>query len=151
MNTYLFSFEKLEVWQLARQLAGSIYKKTQLFPTEEKYSLVSQLRRSAISVCANIAEGTTRVTAKDQAHFTTVAFSSLMEVFNHLIISSDLGYISENELAEYRQKIQPLTVKLTNLKTSQVKRIGKLGLFWLMIAAPHIIKPLIPLQLLNNI
>jgi|CXWL01.1.fsa_nt_gi four helix bundle protein len=151
MNTYQFSFEKLEVWQLARQLAGSIYKKTQSFPSEEKYSLVSQLRRSAVSVCANIAEGTTRATARDQAHFTTIAFSSLMEVFNHLIISSDLGYINENELADYRQKIQPLTVKLTNLKASQVKRISKLGFFWLMFAAPQLIKPLVPLQLLNNI
>jgi len=146
MNTYQFSFEKLEVWQLARQLAGSIYKKTQSFPSEEKYSLVSQLRRAAVSVSANIAEGTTRTTARDQAHFTTIAFSSLMEVFNHLIISSDLGYSNENELAEYRQKIQLLSVKLTNLKASQVKRISKLGLLWLMIIVPQIVKPLTPLQ-----
>ena len=146
MNTYQFSFEKLEVWQLARQLAGSIYKKTQSFPSEEKYSLVSQLRRAAVSVSANIAEGTTRTTARDQAHFTTIAFSSLMEVFNHLIISSDLGYSNENELAEYRQKIQLLSVKLTNLKASQVKRISKLGLLWLMIIVPQIVRPLIPLQ-----
>jgi four helix bundle protein len=125
MNTYQFSFEKLEVWQLARMIAADIYKKTQSFPIEEKYSLTSQIRRSIVSVSANIAEVTTRVTAKDQAHFSTVAFSSLMEFFNHLIIASDLGYMNENELTAYRQRIQLLSVKLSNLKASQLKRIGK--------------------------
>ena len=146
MSTYQFSFEKLEVWQLARKLAADIYKRTASFPGEEKYSLTSQIRRSAVSVSANIAEGTTRSTAKDQAYFTTISFSSLMELFNHLIIASDLGYISEGELAEYRQKIQPLSVKLSNLKASQIKRIGKLGLLWLMIFVPQTIQPLTPLH-----
>ncbi len=125
MNTYQFSFEKLEVWQMARMLATDIYKRTQSFPAEEKYSLTSQIRRSALSVAANIAEGTTRITAKDQAHFTTIAFSSLMELFSHVIIASDLGYIKEDELNYHKQKIQPLSIKLSNLKASQVKRIGK--------------------------
>ena len=124
MIPYQFSFEKLDVWQMARKLAGEVYKKTQTFPVEEKYSLTSQIRRAAVSVSANIAEGTTRQTARDQAHFTTIAFSSLMELFNHLIIASDLGYMKEEELAEYRKTIQPLSVKLSNLKASQVKRIG---------------------------
>lgn len=125
MDTYQFSFEKLEVWQLARKLATAIYKTTQSFPPEEKYSLVSQMRRSAVSVCANIAEGTTRQTAKDQAYFTTISFSSLMELFNHMIIASDLGFISNEELVIYRQQIQQLSVKLSNLKASQIKRIKK--------------------------
>ena len=147
MTPYQFYFEKLEVWQLARQLAGDVYKRTQSFPVEERYSLTSQIRRSAIAVSANIAEGTTGTTAKDQAHFTTIAFSSLMELFNHLIIASDLGYISEDNLTGYRQKIQPLSVKLSNLKASQIKRIGKLSLLWVMIVAPHICQQLMPLQL----
>ena len=146
MDTYQFSFEKLEVWQLSRKLSVSIYKRTQLFPPEEKYSLTSQTRRSALSVSANIAEGTTRVSAKDQSHFTTIAFSSLMELFNHLIIASDLGYFSEDELNNYRQQIQPLSVKLSNLKASQIKRIGKRGLLWLMLFASHIYQPLQPLN-----
>ena len=83
MNTYQFSSEKLDVWQLSRKLSVSIYKRTQSFHPEEKYSLTSQTRRLALSVSANIAEGTTRVSAKDQSHFTTNAFSSLMELFNH--------------------------------------------------------------------
>jgi four helix bundle protein len=146
MTPYQFSFEKLEVWQLARQLTSDIYKRTQSFPTEERYSLTSQIRRSTISVSANIAEGTTRTTPRDQARFTTIAFSSLMELFNHLIIASDLGYINEDNLSGYRKKIQPLSVKLSNLKASQLKRIGKLNLFWIMIVAPHISQQLMPLQ-----
>lgn len=109
---------------MARRLAVRIYKQTQSFPSEEKYGLTSQVRRSALSIGSNIAEGSTRSSAKDQAHFTTVAFGSLMEVFNHLIIAADLGYMKEDELKAYRQEIQPLSVKLSNLKLSQVKRIG---------------------------
>lgn len=126
MSAYQFSFEKLEVWQLSRKLAGDIYKQTQSFPAEEKYSLVSQIRRSVLAVSANIAEGSTRVSAKDQAHFTTIAFSSLMELFNHLIIASDLGYISEEQLSQYRVQVQSLSVKLSNLKSAQIRRIEKL-------------------------
>lgn len=145
-NTYQFSFEKLEVWQLARKLATEIYKTTQSFPQEEKYSLVSQIRRAAVSVSANIAEGTTRQTAKDQAYFTTVSFSSLMELFNHLVISSDLGYVKVDELADYRRLTQQLSVKLSNLKASQVKRISKLGYIWFLVAAPQLLQPLVPLS-----
>lgn len=122
--SYQFSFEKLEVWQLARKLAVDIYKKTQSFPAEEKYSLVSQIRRSALSVAANISEGSTRNTAKDQAHFTTMAYGSLMELLNHLILSTDLGYINESDLVGIREEIKNLSVKLSNLKSAQLKRIS---------------------------
>ena len=124
MEPYLFSFEKLTVWQLARQLTVDIYKRTVLFPDAEKYSLVSQIRRSAISVAANIAEGSSRTGARDQAKFTTNAFSSLMELLNHLVIASDLEYMDTRELVNYRERIQTLSVKLSNLKSSQLKKAG---------------------------
>lgn len=146
MALYQFSFEKLEVWQMARKLATDIYKTTQSFPAEEKFLLVSQIRRAAVSVSANIAEGTTRQTAKDQAHFTTISYSSLMELFNHITIASDLGYVKTDELTGYRQQIQQLSVKLSNLKTSQIKRISKLGYIWFLIAAPQLLQPLTPLS-----
>ena len=147
MAAYQFSFEKLEVWQLARKLATDIYKTTHSFPAEEKFLLISQIRRAAVSVSANIAEGTTRQTAKDQAHFTTISFSSLMELFNHIIIASDLGYVKEDELTGYRQQIQQLSVKLSNLKASQIKRISKLGYIWFLIAAPQLLHPLTPISI----
>ena len=124
MKPYLFSFEKLTVWQLARQLTVDIYKRTVSFPAAEKYSLVSQIRRSAISIAANIAEGSSRTGVRDQAKFTTNAFSSLMELLNHLVIASDLEYMDAKELESYRERIQTLSVKLSNLKSSQLKKAG---------------------------
>jgi four helix bundle protein len=123
MENRLFSFEKLDAWQSARHLAISIYKLTDNFPGHERFSLTQQIRRSAISVCANIAEGTTRSTAKDQAHFTTISFSSLMELLNHLIIATELGYLTNEQLQTFRNQIQFLSAKLSNLKNSQLSRI----------------------------
>ena len=100
MCNYQLLFEKLEVWQLARILASDIYITTRNFPSEEEFSLVSQIRRAAVSVAANIAEGAGRISAKEQARFTTMAYSSLMELYNHLIIASDLGYIEQAIISE---------------------------------------------------
>lgn len=145
MALYQFSFEKLEIWRLARELAKFIYDTTRSFPADEKFGLVSQMRRAAVSVAANIAEGSSRNTAKDQAKFTTIAYSSLMELFNHLIISTDLGYISETEIPAYRQRIQLLSVKLSNFRASQIKRINKVLMAWLLITMSPTVQPLIPL------
>ncbi len=68
---YIYAFEKLEVWQLARRFTAEIYRLTRCFPEEERFGLTSQMRRSARSVAANIAEGSTRATGKDQGHFYT--------------------------------------------------------------------------------
>ena len=122
MEPFLFSFERLDVWQAARKLSIKVYRITGTYPSDEKYTLVSQMRRAALSICANLAEGSSLNTAKDQAHFTSIAFSSLLELLNHLIISSDLGLLAENELYSFRKEIQSLSVRLNNLKTSQLKR-----------------------------
>ncbi|HJS53614.1 MAG TPA: four helix bundle protein [Chitinophagaceae bacterium] len=145
MDTYQFSFEKLEVWQLARNLTTDIYRHTANFPQEERYLLTSQLRRAAVSVASNLAEGSTRATAKDKAHFTTIAFSSLMEVFNHLIIAVDLGYLNNENLIKYRKQIQTLSVKLSNLKASQLKQMNKLGFLFWSLFMPTLSQQLIPL------
>ena len=147
MENHQFSFEKLDVWQNARVLAKNIYLVTKSFPSDEKYALTSQMRRAALSVCANLAEGTTRVSAKDQAHFTTVSFSSMMELLNHLIIAFDLGYIKEEALRDFRVQIQPLSVKLSNLKKSQLSRLGGLKSFFLMIFSYSLYQPLQPLNI----
>ena len=91
---YQFGFEKLKVWQNSRELIVSVYKITNDFPKEEKYCLADQIRRAVISVASNLAEGSSRISVKDQAHFTNLAYSSLMEVLNQLYISNDLNYIS---------------------------------------------------------
>jgi len=67
---YTYSFEKLEVWKLARELVKEIYRLTEKFPSEEKFGLIGQLRRASVSVSSNLAEGSSRKSAKEQAHFT---------------------------------------------------------------------------------
>jgi len=117
---YIYSFEKLEVWQLSRRLCTDIYMLTRGFPKEEMYGLSSQIRRASVSVSSNIAEGTSRSTDKDKAHFSTLAFSSLMEVLNQLIIANDLGYLENEKLLELRKFINELGNKLNALKKSQL-------------------------------
>ena len=124
MDLFLYSFEKLDTWQLARTLASEVYRTTSSFPPEEKFGLTLQIRRAALSITANIAEGAGRTSPKDQAKFTTMAYSSLLELLNHLILASDLNFLSSQVLKEYRTKIYPLSVKLSNLKNSQLKRVA---------------------------
>ena len=76
MNNHQFSFEKLVAWQEAKVLTKEIYQCTQAFPADGKFGIVAQMRRAAIFICANISEGSTRSSAKDQAHFTTIAYGS---------------------------------------------------------------------------
>ena len=121
MKTY--SFEKLECWQQARQLAVGIYKLTKQFPSDEKFGLVSQMRRSAIYIASNIAEGTSRNTAKDQFHFSTIAYSSTMELLNDLIITSDLDLITKHRYEEGRDLIEKQTFLIASLRKSQQKFI----------------------------
>ncbi len=89
------SYTELEVWQKSRKLAGSIYRLTATFPKEEIFALTSQLRRSAVSIPSNIAEGCGRSTAKDSIHFFYIARGSLYELETQLYISFDLNYIKE--------------------------------------------------------
>lgn len=120
---HIFSFEKLEVWQDAKYLTVLVYSITKDFPSEEKYGLVSQLRRAVISVSSNIAEGSSRTSAKDQAHFYQIAFSSLMEVLSQIIISFELGYIKEQD--SFRVEISKIANKLNGLRKSSLDRIRK--------------------------
>jgi four helix bundle protein len=114
-----FSFEKLNVWETARQLTKTIYIITnEQFPDSEKFGLVSQMRRAAVSVCSNIAEGSSRTSTKDQAHLYQIAYSSLMELLNQCIISNDLKYISETTLIDIRANVEKTGNMLNSLRKS---------------------------------
>mgnify|MGYP006267145393 CR=1 FL=1 len=112
---YTFSFERLDVWIKSRVLTGKIYELTQNFPETERFGIVSQLRRAVISVCSNIAEGSSRNSKREQAHFYRIAFSSLMETLNHLIISLDLYYLDSRILTELRNDIHTISLMLNRL------------------------------------
>ncbi len=118
----VYSFENLDVWKESRKLAVKIYKLTQDFPSEEKYGLVSQMRRAGISISSNIAEGSSRNSLKDQARFSEIAFGSLLELLNQSILSFDLNLIVDTELIDIRLSIDQIGLKLDRLKKSQLNR-----------------------------
>lgn len=91
------SFTELIVWQKAHGLALHVYRITQKFPKEEVYGITSQIRRASVSVAANIAEGYKRKSANDKARFFNISEGSLDETKYFLILSKDLGFISENQ------------------------------------------------------
>ncbi len=117
---YTYSFEKLDVWQKSRTLSVSIYNVTKSFPPSELFGVTNQLRRCAISICSNIAEGTGRITPKDKAHFSTIAYGSLMELLNQLIISNDLEFLKLEDLNLLRTSIEEIGFRLTKLRDAQL-------------------------------
>lgn len=118
----IYSFETLDVWKEARMLAVKVYKLTKKLPSEERFGLTSQMRRSGISISSNIAEGSSRESLKDQARFSEISFGSLMELLNHSILCYDLEFISEKELYDLRLDVDSIGFKLNAFRKSQLKR-----------------------------
>lgn len=100
----VFSFEKLIAWQKGRELAVHIYKTTKKFPIDELFGLTSQMRRCSISIASNLTEGSGRISYKDKARFTEIAFSSSLDLLNQVILSNDFEYINEKEYNQIREK-----------------------------------------------
>jgi len=99
------SFKDLLVWQKSIELVSDIYRITQKFPTEERFGLVSQLRRAAVSISANIAEGNGRGTRADYAHFLDIAFGSVSEVSTLLTITRNLSYCTAPECSTLEERL----------------------------------------------
>ena len=118
----LFSFEKLDVWKLGREFTKAIYVISKGFPDDEKFGLTSQIRRAAVSITSNIAEGSSRISGKEQARFTEIAYGSLLEVLNQLILAVDFEYIEDAELNKQRPLIEEIANKLNKLRQSQLNR-----------------------------
>ena len=118
---HIYSFEKLDVWKETIKLAINTYKYTKSFPKEEKFGLVSQMRRSSVSVSSNIAEGTARLTNKDKAHFMTIAYSSTLELLNRAIISKELEFIFEENYKSIRLEVELITNKINALRNHFLK------------------------------
>lgn len=111
-------YEKLVVWQEAYKLCLFIYKLSLKFPSEERFGLISQMRRSAYSVPINIAEGNTKSSAKEKGHFFEIAHSSLEELHCESRLSKDLGYISATEFSDLDDRIQRTSYLLTKIRSS---------------------------------
>ncbi|NMC51801.1 four helix bundle protein [Candidatus Kuenenbacteria bacterium] len=102
-NTKITKFTDLNAWKEAHKLVLLIYKITKDFPKEEIYGLTSQLRRCAISISSNIAEGFSRQSFKDKANFDSMALGSTTELQNQILVAKDVGYITAekfNQIAD---------------------------------------------------
>ncbi len=121
----MFTYEKLEVWQLSKNVAIKIYEITKKFPSEERYGLVSQMNRAAVSVASNIAEGSSRSSFKEQAYFSEIAYGSLMEVTCQLQIAEELGLVTNEVSNSIYREIELLARKLSSFKKSQLNRYKK--------------------------
>jgi four helix bundle protein len=120
-NGHTFPFEKLRVWQDSRELVTLIYSITKEFPKSELFGLSSQINRAAVSVAANLAEGSARISKRDQAHFSQLAYSSLMEVACLLMLAMDQTFITEEVLDDLRAKIASIAFQINALRSSQIR------------------------------
>ena len=119
---YIYSFEKLEVWIEAKDFTKKLYK-TSSYPDSEKFGLTSQMRRASVSVCSNIAEGSTRNGIKEKAYFLTMAYGSAIEILNQVIICFELEYISQEIYQELRRCLESISNKINSLRKFHLSQI----------------------------
>ncbi|MEL1255852.1 four helix bundle protein [Flavobacterium sp. DGU38] len=109
----MHQFKELLIWKKSRLFCSKIYNVTANFPNEEKFGITNQLRRAAVSIPSNIAEGSSRNSNKDFARFLEIAIGSAYEVETQLLISSDLGFINEENIIELINLLEEIT-KMTS-------------------------------------
>jgi four helix bundle protein len=119
----LQSYRELEVWQVGMDLAEECYQVTRKFPKEELFGLVSQIRRAAASVPANIAEGQGRQHTKEFLNSLSYANGSLMEVETHLLLSSRVGLLDKDTLENILVLTNRIACMLARLRQALVKRL----------------------------
>jgi len=113
----VFKFEKLAVWQKAVSFSDLIYHKSTLFPADERFGLTNQIRRAAVSVPANIAEGSAR-SDPDFSRFIGIAAGSLYEVVTQIFIAKRRGFLSESDFSEIYNSAEEISRMLSGLRDS---------------------------------
>ena len=113
-----FTFFDLRVYQEAKELVKSVYTLLDKFPKYETYALGDQLRRAVTSVPSNIAEGSGRFSIKEKIHFIEIAYGSLTETLCQLDIAHDLNYITDEEFAKEKERINVIGKQLSGLRAS---------------------------------
>ena len=116
MSVEYFSYRRLDVYQKSKDFVIFIYRLLKQFPKEEQYALCDQLRRAAVSIPSNIAEGMGRVSIKEQIHFIEIAFGSLNEVMCQLELACDLSYLTQEQLAISEDFAKDLIRMLSRLR-----------------------------------
>ncbi|WP_425389665.1 four helix bundle protein [Ekhidna sp.] len=118
----MHNFKELHVWQKGIDMAQNIYELTSTFPSEEKFGIVSQMRRSSVSVPSNVAEGAGRKTDKDFSNFLSMSLGSQFELETQLIISKRVGFISDEQLAKESLELIELQ-KMTRSLVDKFSRV----------------------------
>lgn len=118
------SYRDLEVWQKSRALVSRIYRLTKTFPKEEMFGLTSQLRRAAISVPSNIAEGKSRRSTRDYMRFLDIAYGSIAEVETQLHIACDLVYTTGKKITRLLHDYAEIGRMLNGLLNSLEKKLS---------------------------
>lgn len=115
MQKKVRDFRDLDVWNKGKDIALGVYRNTKTFPPEELYGLVSQMRRAAVSIPANIAEGFNRAHNKEYRQFLYVALGSCAELETHVEIAGELGYLGPPDRAQMLEQLDHETRMLRNL------------------------------------
>ena len=118
-----FTFEKLDVWRKSRALVKEIYVLLNDFPNCDRYALADQLRREAISIPSNIAEGSGRPSTKERVRFTEIAYGSLMEAYNQLLLAGDLGYIDVARIEALKPDFEEVAKMLSGFRRSLLSQL----------------------------
>ena len=113
-----FRFEKFDVWHRAVDYADLIYRVTRQFPDEERFGLTSQMRRAAVSISSNVAEGSSRSSRREFGRFVEIAYGSLMEVLSQAHVAHRQSYLVTAELADVLRASDQLARMLSGLKQS---------------------------------
>ena len=125
MTGIAYSFEKLKVWQEAKKLVVDVYHLLDNFPKFEKYALCDQIRRAIVSVPSNIAEGSGRRSLKEQIHFLEIAYGSLMETYNQLLIAIELTYITEESVEVIKPSIDAVAKMINALHNKYAQQLNE--------------------------
>jgi four helix bundle protein len=114
----MFRFEKLDVWNYAVDFAGIVYDVTRPFPADERFGLTSQMRRAAVSISSNVAEGSSRSSDNDFARFVEIAYGSLMEAVSQAHVANRQTYLPQAEFSTLYQHSERLAPMLSGLRAS---------------------------------
>ena len=118
----MFRFEKLDVWQRAVELATKVYSASRSFPADERFGLTAQIRRPAVSISSNIAEGSSRSSDADFARFIEIAYGSLMEVVSQAVIAQRELFIRNEALKGLYKNAEELARMLSGLRAKLVAK-----------------------------
>jgi four helix bundle protein len=115
MENKIKSFTDLTAWERGHELVVLIYRKTDSFPQKEQFSLTDQMRRAAVSITSNIAEGFSRQSQKEKVQFYSMAKASLTELQNQLLIARDIGYLTKEDFADLANQSVQISKLLSGL------------------------------------